>query len=71
MQNGEMDRSSKPMRKRFSVSLDLSDYKALQSLGAAQRPPLTQQYLVELAIKELLDRHASKQLTFPFRESTI
>lgn len=70
VQSGAMARTLKPSRKRFSVSLDLVDYDALQKLGAAQRPPLKQQYLVELAIKDLLDRHASKQLSFPLRQAT-
>jgi hypothetical protein len=68
VQSGAMARSLKPSRKRFSVSLDPVDYEALQRLGSAQRPPLKQQYLVELAIKDLLDRHATKQLSFPLRQ---
>jgi hypothetical protein len=52
-------------KKRFSVTLDQEDYDALQALGRAQRPPLKQQYLVEFAVKSLLDQHASRQLTFP------
>ena len=69
VQSGAMARTQKPSRKRFSVSLDHVDYDALQKLGAAQRPPLKQQYLVELAIKDLLDRHANKQLSFPLRQA--
>lgn len=52
-------------KKRFSVSLDQEDYDALQDLGHAQRPPLKQQYLVEFAVKKLLDQHANRQLKFP------
>jgi len=54
-------------RKRFSIALDMADYDALQKLGAAQRPPLKQQYLVELAVKKLLDQHANRQLSFPLK----
>lgn len=68
VQTGVMNSSQKLSRKRFSVSLDLVDYDALLRLGAAQRPPLKQQYLVELAIKDLLDRHADSQLSFPLRK---
>jgi len=54
-------------RKRFSIALDLADYEALQKLGAAQRPPLKQQYLVELAVKNLLDQYMNRQLSFPLK----
>jgi hypothetical protein len=60
--------SSRPARKRFSIALDIADYDALQRLGAAQRPPLKQQYLVELAVKNLLDQHANRQLSFPLKQ---
>ncbi|WP_127713332.1 hypothetical protein [Sinorhizobium meliloti] len=56
---------SNPKRKRFSIALDAADYEALQKLGAAQRPPLKQQYLIELAVKNLLDQYANRQLSFP------
>ena len=56
-------------KKRFSVTLDQKDYDALLALGAAQRPPLKLQYMVELAIKNLLDQHASKQLSLDLRHS--
>lgn len=52
-------------QKRFSVSLDVEDHAALVALGQAQRPPLNLQYLVRLAVRNLLDQHATKQLTFP------
>lgn len=65
---GAVPSSPAPKRHRFSVSLDASDYDALQRLGAAQRPPLKQQYLVELAVKNFLDHHANKQLTFPLND---
>ena len=53
------------LQKRFSVSLDERDHAALVSLGQAQRPPLNLQYLVRLAVRNLLDQHAAQQLTFP------
>ena len=68
VQTGAMIGSQKLSRKRFSVSLDPADYNALLRLGAAQRPPMKQQYLVELAIKDLLDRHTDTQLPFPLRK---
>jgi len=55
-------------RKRFSIALDMADYEALQKLGAAQRPPLKQQFLVELAVKNLLDQHTNRQLSFPLKQ---
>lgn len=57
-----------PQRKRFSIALDVADYEALQRLGAEQRPPLKQQYLVELAVKNLLDQHANRQFSFPLKQ---
>lgn len=56
---------SKALSKRFTVSLDPADYAALRALGEAQKPPLNLQYLLRLAVKNLLDQHATKQLTFP------
>ena len=55
-------------RKRFSIALDIADYEALKKLGAEQRPPLKQQYLVELAVKNLLDQQANRQLSFPLMQ---
>lgn len=52
-------------QKRFTVSLAPEDYEALRVLAEGHRPPLTFQYVVNVAVKELLERHASKQLTFP------
>jgi hypothetical protein len=52
-------------QKRFTVSLDEADYAALRDLGESQKPSLNLQYLVRLAIKNLLDQHAAKQLSFP------
>jgi len=70
VQSGVMSAARRlaPQRKRFSVTLDMADYEALQKLGAAQRPPLKQQYLVEFAIKNLLDGHANRQLSFPLKQ---
>ncbi|MGF7173179.1 hypothetical protein FHS63_000926 [Azospirillum doebereinerae] len=52
-------------QKRFTVSLDPRDYEALRTLAEGHRPPLTLQYVVKVAVQDLLERHASKQLTFP------
>jgi hypothetical protein len=52
-------------QKRFTVSLDESDYAALRDLGESQKPSLNLQYLVRLAVKNLLDQHAAEQLSFP------
>ena len=50
-----------PRYRRFTVSLDERDYKALRKLGEIQKPPLNLQYLVRLAVRNLLDQHAEKQ----------
>lgn len=55
-------------KRRFTVSLEERDYQALRSLGEAQRPPLKLQYMVELAIRNLLDQHANDQLALGLRQ---
>ena len=52
-------------QKRFTVSMDENDYDALTALADGHRPPLTLKYVVNVAIKNLLERHAAKQLAFP------
>jgi hypothetical protein len=51
--------------RRFTVSLDERDYKALRKLGESQKPPLNLQYLVRLAVRNLLDQHAGEQPSKP------
>ena len=45
-----------PQRKRFSVSLEPKDFKALKKLAESRKPKVTLQYLVEHAIQDLLER---------------
>lgn len=52
-------------QKRFTVSLDNNDYEALRAIAESHRPPLKLQYVVNVAVKNLLERHAARQLTFP------
>ena len=52
-------------QKRFTVSLDKADYDALVSLGNEACPPLNLQYLVRLAVRNLLELHEAKQLLLP------
>lgn len=52
-------------KKRFTVSIDAGDYDALRAVAEGHRPPLTLQYVVNVAVKNLLERHAARQLTFP------
>jgi hypothetical protein len=52
-------------KKRFTVSLDAGDYETLRTIAASHRPPLQLQYVVNVAVKNLLERHAARQLTFP------
>jgi hypothetical protein len=47
--------------RRFTVSLDESDYKALRELGEGQKPPLNLQYMVRLAVRNLLDQRAGER----------
>jgi hypothetical protein len=48
--------------KRFTIALDEVDYAALRELGERQKPSLNLQYMVRLAVRDLLDRHADAQL---------
>lgn len=52
-------------QKRFTVSLDQADYDALQELGQSTNPPVNLQYLMRLAVCNLLEQYATKQLAFP------
>lgn len=56
-------------QKRFTVSLDEADYSALGELGRSVTPSLNLQYMVRLAVRNLLDQHESKQLPFPLERS--
>lgn len=58
-----MSRSTQ--QKRFTVSVEQADYDALRELAETQKPPLNLQYLLRLAVKNLLEQHAAKQLSFP------
>lgn len=60
-----MDMARLTHQKRFTVSVDQADYDALQNLGSTVTPPVNLQYLMRLAVRNLLDQHTAKQLTFP------
>lgn len=53
----------RPRRQRFSVSLPREDYERLVSLGESKRPRLTRSYLVEFAVRMLLERAADPGFT--------
>lgn len=55
-------------QKRFTVSLNSDDYASLTALAEGHRPPLTLKYVVNVAVKNLLERHAKNQLAFPLDE---
>lgn len=52
-------------KKRFTISLDTSDYDTLRALAEGHRPPLSLQYVVNVAVKDLLEKHAARQLALP------
>lgn len=58
-----MSRTDK--KRRFSISLEVDDYDALRALAEGHRPPLSLQYVVNVAVKDLLEKHAAHQLTLP------
>ncbi len=53
-------------RKRFSISLDLDDYKRLRALAEAQRPRMNLSYVVAYAVRQLLEQAESGQLPLGF-----
>lgn len=55
-------------QKRFTVSIDAADYEALRAIADGHRPPLKLQYVVNVAVKNLLERQAARKLTFPLDE---
>lgn len=54
--------------KRFTVSVDQADYDALQELGRSASPPVNLQYLMRLAVRNLLERHGAKQSAFSLEQ---
>ena len=44
-----------PRKKRFTVTLDATDYTRLQAIAQDHRPPLPLRYVVEYAILRFLD----------------
>jgi hypothetical protein len=52
-------------KKRLSISLEVEDYDALRALAEGHRPPLSLQYVLNVAVKDLLEKHASRQLALP------
>ena len=52
-------------KKRFTISLDASDYDALRVLADGHRPPISLQYVLNGAVKDLLEKHATRQLDLP------
>jgi hypothetical protein len=49
-----------PASKRFSVSLPLEDYKKLLAVARAAHPPLTLQYVLQLAVGDFLEKRAKE-----------
>lgn len=48
--------------KRFTVALDDADYTALRALAQRQKPTVNLQYMVRLAVRDLLEHHGESQL---------
>ena len=48
-------------KKRFSVSVDEADYVALDQMAKGHSPPLSMTYVVNYAIKRLLDQARDPQ----------
>jgi hypothetical protein len=52
----------KPEKRRFTVTLNATDYEELQKLADGQSPPLPMTYVVNYAIKRLLEQIGDPQL---------
>lgn len=52
----------KAPKRRFSVTLEVTDYEELQKLADGHRPPLPLTYVVNYAIKRLLEQAGDPQL---------
>lgn len=48
-------------KKRFTVSLDVRDYDDLVMLAKGTSPPLTLQYVINYAVRRLLDQARDPQ----------
>ena len=59
------DPSMTNSKKRLSISLEVEDYDALRALAEGHRPPLSLQYVLNVAVKDLLEKHASRQFALP------
>jgi hypothetical protein len=57
-----MSKPRKPKSKSFTVRLDIDDYRALQTLGAEHKPPLSLQYIVTFALQRFLRDAGDPQL---------
>ena len=51
--------------KRFTVSLDQSEYLELRSIAEIHRPRLSLQYVVRYALQRFLDEYKGAQLQLP------
>ena len=52
-------------KKCLSISIEVEDYEALRALAEGHRPPLSLQYILNVAVKDLLEKHATRQLALP------
>jgi hypothetical protein len=43
----------------------VEDYDALRAMAEGHRPPLSLQYILNVAVKDLLEKHATRQLALP------
>ena len=68
VQGGTVIMAQLTHQRRFTVSVDQADYDALQEFGRSASPPVNLQYLVRLAIHNLLEQRATKQFAFPLEQ---
>lgn len=59
----------KPRMKRFSVSLEVCEYRELRRMAQTHRPPLSLQFVVRYAVQRFFDEHKDKQLQLTLDES--
>jgi hypothetical protein len=61
-QGGMKDMAGLTHQKRLTLSVDQADYDALHNLSSTMSPSVDLQYLMRLAVRNLLDQHAARQL---------
>lgn len=61
---------TKAKKQRFSVSLEIEEYRALKQIAENQKPALSLQYIVSYALTEFIAVHKNRQIELDFSRRT-